>query len=190
MKNFEKQVYVLTHIYDFLNGGYFSSHNQLMFYDKKIYNLYLKNNKDKLNNLYNNLRKETPTTIVESVEKSAGIRYFLCDGCHDAQIKGIKHIEKDDLTDCLIINLDTTGMLGCLNLKGTNCKIIVETTKEEENKIILDDFNKYQRIFWISNDIVFDNNYTYFELELEVLQGERYERLNYKFKIYNIFIEQ
>lgn len=189
MKEFEKQICILAHIYDFLSGGYFASHNQLMFYDKKIYNLYLKNNKDKLNNLYNNLRKEIPTNIVEVIEKSAGIRYFLCDGCHDAQIKGIKNIEKDGLTDYLIINLDTAGMLGCLNLKDTNCKIIIETTKKEENKIIIDDFDKYQRVFWISNDVVFGNDCIYFELELEAFTSEQYERLNYKFKIYNIFIE-
>ena len=190
MKNFEKQMSVLTHIYDFINGGYFASHNQLMFYDKKVYSLYLKNKRDELNNIYNNLRKEIPTSIVERIEKSAGIRYFLCEDCHDAQIIGIKYIEKDYKSDCLIVDINTSGMLGCLDLKGDNCKIIIETTKREENQIIIDDFNKYQRLYWISNDIVFDNNEIYLKLELEAFRDGQHERLNYKFKIHNILIEQ
>ena len=48
----EKNLGTLVHIYDFLNGGYFSSHHQLKYYNEKAYNLYLNKDNDALLNLY------------------------------------------------------------------------------------------------------------------------------------------
>lgn len=190
MENESVKIGILAHVYDFIHGGHFASHHQLRFYDKNVYNYYIKDDKKTLTGLYNNLKEEVSADIVNKIEESAGVRYFLCDGCHDARVVNVVYKEKDYKSNHLIIELNTEGMLGCLNLKTNNCKIKLETSKKEEYQSIISDFNNSERLYWISSNIEFENNEMYFMLELQSFKGKNYENFNYKFKIFDVLIEQ
>lgn len=190
MDELEKKICILAHIYDFIHGGCFASHHQLRYYDDKIYDLYLNNDKTQLINLYNELKKEISLNIVKNIEKSAGIRYFLCDGCHDAKVENVSYKEKNYKSSYLIIDLNTENMLGCLSLKNNYCKIKLETYKKEECQSIINDFNNSEKLYWLSSSIQFENNEMYFIIELQSFKGKTNEILNYKFKIFNVLIEQ
>ena len=183
-KVLENKLGIMCHIYDYLHGGYFASHNQLAFYDGNVFNYYINKDKNALLKKYDELKQQVPSFIVKSIEKSAGIRYFICDSCHDAQIKGVEYGSGN-----LIININTEGMLGCLNLIDTECKIIAKVSSKQSIDELLIDFNNFERMFWISNDIICDNNEIYFVLELQGFKGRIHENIHYKFKISDIIVK-
>ena len=89
----DKKIGTLALIYEHLNGGYYSPCCELIsYYSQQAHQLVLNKNKAKLLDLYNELKKDVPNYIVSSIEKSAGIRYFCCDDCHDAFIKNASYI--------------------------------------------------------------------------------------------------
>lgn len=179
----KKKIGVLVHIYDYLNGGYFNGHHQLQYYDENAYQLYLKGDNQGLKEVYNTLKQDMPKFVVENVENLAGIRYFYCDGCHDARIKNVIYEG-----DFLFIDLDTTGMLGCLKVSD-NREIKIKTESDKVCEKLINDFKLSQKAFWINNDIVFDESNMWFLLELEIYNKETYKNIEYKFKISDIVIE-
>lgn len=186
-----EKIGVLVHIYDFLNGGYFAAHHQLRFYSQKVYALYLENNVAKLAEIYQKEKRGVPVEIVEIIEKSAGIRYFLCDDCHDARVENIELKTKDEKSSLLTFHLNTDGMLGCLALRDEKCKVVLEVPKEDGvlDSFFADERIKCGRLYWIDSEIDFDDCDIYFTLALQVLNGNGYEDVKYRFKLKDILIE-
>ena len=179
----DKNLGTLVLIYDFLNGGYFFSYHQLQFYNEKAYRLYLKNNKKALVKLYKQLCAYVPSSVLSSIENSPGIRYFCCDCCHDAKIQAV-YIDGGYLT----ILLDTDGMLGCLNVDKT-CKIKLRTNSEKVIKKIIEDSKIFEKLFWLSSNIIFDDDVITFELELQTFIDSTCRNIKYEFIIDDIVIE-
>lgn len=179
----DKNLAILIHVYDILNGGYYAAHHQLRFFDDVAYKLYLNDDKEGLKKLYENLKGSVPSWVLKLVEDSKGIRYFCCDGCHDAQIIDVEH-----QSDGVAIKIDTTGMLGCLDVKKTY-KIILKTETLESCEGLLYDFKSFERMYWLSTDITFEAGKTNFELGVQTFTKESHAETNYKFKVIDIVIE-
>ncbi len=137
-----------------------------------------------IKDIYVSLKQDVPDNIISKIEQSAGIRYFICDDCHDAQIENVEFE-----SDCLTLKLDTEGMLGCLNIEGNNCSIMLNTFNSSDVKKLLVDFKKFERVFWLHSEIEFENGDVFFILELQWFNKHDYKNLNYKFKISDIKIE-
>ncbi len=178
----EKNLGTLVHIYDFLNGGYFSSHHQLKYYNEKAYNLYLNKDNDALLNLYAQKKNTIPNSIISTIENSPGIRYFCCDGCHDAKITDA-YIDEDSLS----ISLNPDGMLGCLAVDKPFV-VKIKTNSNSACEKLVDDVKIFNSIYWLYSDIDFSNGNIYFELELQGFTDTSYENIIYKFNINDIVI--
>lgn len=179
----EKNIGTLAHIYDFLNGGYYASHNQLQYYNKEAYDLYLSNDREQLLNLYNQIKINIPNNIVSAFERSPGIRYFYCDCCHDAKIKNV-YIDNE----YLFIKLETVGMLGCLNIDN-ECTIKLKTNSINICQNLIDDFNIFKKMYWIDNIISFNAGGINFDLELQSFTDNTHENIKYNFIIDDIIVE-
>lgn len=173
----------LIHIYDYLHGGYFVGHHQLQYYDKQAYQLYLNKDKQKLSNLYNTLRADVPNQIMSVIEKSAGIRYFCCDDCHDAKITNAYFED-----NFFIIQLNTNGMLGCLNV-GKHCMVKIKTDTKSSCQKLMDDIKTFNCAYWLYSDISFDDDTINFELETQVFTDTSYNNIKYNFCITDIVVE-
>lgn len=180
----EKNIGTLIHIYDHLNDGYFSAHHQLQYYNEKAYNLYLNKDNDGLLSLYNELKNTIPDSILTIIENSPGIRYFCCDGCHDAKIKDA-YIDEDYLS----IILDSDGMLGCLNVDKI-FEVKIKTNSKTTCQELLDDIKIFKGMYWLYSDITFNNSVIDFELELQAFSDTSYINIKYKFIISDIVIKQ
>jgi len=178
----DKKIGTLIHIYDYLNGGYFSAHHQLKYYDEKAYQLYLSEDRVGLSKLYNELKLDIESKITNIIEKSAGIRYFCCDGCHDARIMDA-YIDGD----YFVIKLDTDGMLGCLDVEKF-CSIKINTKSNISIEDLIQDIDVFDRIFWLNSEIAFDNG-VIFRLEAQVFNGDNCQNIWYEFNIKDIIIE-
>lgn len=178
----DKNIGTLVHIYDYLNGGYFSTHNQLQFFSEKAYQLYLGNDKNELLKLYNKLKDNVSAFILSTIENSPGIRYFCCDSCHDAKINDV-YIDKD----CVIIILDTSNMLGCLDIEKT-CIIKIKTDTNISCRELIDDVKTFKKVYWISSDIIFNLDTISFELEVQANTNKNYQNIKYEFIITDIEI--
>lgn len=179
----DKNLGALVHVYDYLNGGYFVAHHQLQYYDEKAYELYINDDKNNLIRLYNQLKANVPDSILSIIEKSAGIRYFCCDGCHDAKIKNAY------MDDCyLVIVLDTDGMQGCLDV-DESCLIKIKTDTELSCQALINDIQIFKGLFWLSSDLFFNDNIINLELELQAFSDSSYENIKYEFVITDIEIE-
>lgn len=179
----DKNLATLIHVYDILNGGYYAAHHQLRFFDDRAYTLYLNDDREGLRNLYYKLKNNVPDWILKFVENSKGIRYFCCDGCHDAKVVGV-----ECFGDELIIKLDTSGMLGCLNVDKF-CTIKIKTSDTKPCDDFISDFEYFEQMYWLSTDITFEEGKVNFELGVQVFSGNHHEDLCYKFKILDIEIE-
>ena len=179
-----KEIGTLVHIYSFLNGGYFASNNQLFYYNEKAYQLYSNNKKDELLNIYNNLKIQIPNYVLSHIERSAGIRYFCCDGCHDAEIKFASY-----KNGVLSIELDLAGMLGCLNIKNNSCVVKIKTKSTEVADYLINDVEVFDNLIWLNNEISFDENNVYFDLEIQAFKNQTHENIKYQFIIEDISIE-
>ena len=119
------------------------------------------------------------------VENSSGIRYFLCDDCHDAQVINIW-----SEGDLLFLELETSGMIGCLNISGNKCVIKIKTFDSKECEKLIDDFFINDRAYWFSSNILLENDCVYCNLILQMFYKNNYENYNYKFNIEDICVEE
>jgi len=179
----EKNLGTLIHIYDHFNDGYFSAHHQLQYYNENAYKLYLKKDNEGLLSLYNELKNTIPESILSIIENSPGIRYFFCDGCHDAKIKDI-YIDEDYLS----ILLDSDGMLGCLNVDKFFV-VKIKTNSKTTCQELLNDIKIFKGMYWLYSDLVFNNEIINFELELQAFSDTAYQNIKYEFAITDIVIE-
>ena len=179
----DKNLVTLVHVYDILNGGYYAAHHQLRFFDDKAYRLYQNKDWEGLKNLYYELKDTVPDWILEFVENSKGIRYFCCDGCHDARVIGVDYVG-----DGLNIKLDTTGMLGCLDV-GNTCVVKIKTETSNACNEFVYDFECFEKMYWLSTDITFEEGTVNFELGVQAFNGSSHEDICYRFKILDIEIE-
>lgn len=181
----DNELATFIHLYDYLNGGYYASHNQLRFFDEQAYNYYKNDDKTKLLELYNKLRKNVPEQIYRTIEKSAGIRYFCCDGCHDARI-----VQADFEDNCLTLSLDVNGMLGCLKIsRENNCTIKIYTTSLANSKYLVNDVKVNKKVFWVMESICFDDDKVILKLGVELYKNNGYEKVEYELVVDDITIE-
>lgn len=179
----DKNLGTLVHIYDYLNGGYFVAHHQLQYYNEQAYQLYLNKDKEKLLKLYNNLKSGIPNSIISIIENSPSIRYFCCDGCHDAKITNA-YIENN----YLVIELNTDGMLGCLNVHKS-CFVKIKSNTELSCHELINDVKLFKQMYWLYSDISFDDDIVNFALEVQVFIDTSYENIKYEFSITDIVVE-
>ena len=179
----DKKICTLIHIYDFLNGGYFVAHHQLRVFDDVAYNLYLNKDREGLQNLYENMKGGIPSWLLKFIEKSKGIRYFCCDGCHDAMVLGI-----EEQGDDLLVKFDTTGMLGCLDV-GDTFTIKIKAKNKNNFEELIYDFGIFERMYCLSADVSFEGGKAYFDLGLQVFKDKTHEDRVYTFEISDIEVE-
>lgn len=174
----------LIHIYDYLNGGYFCAHHQLQYYNREAYKLCLDDNKKALIGMYDKLKDSVPSCVIEAIERSKGIRYFGCDGCHDAEVTNAYMLD-----DCLVLELDTIGMLGCLDI-GDKCCLKIKTNSTITCNEIIEDVRTFKKMYWINLDIFFNDNCIEFTLELQTLTNAQCNNIKYTFVIDDIVIDE
>lgn len=181
----DKDLATFVHLHDYLNGGYYASHNQLSFFNEQAYEYYKDNNKEKIIELYDNLKVNVPKQIFEVIERSAGIRYFCCDGCHDARIVKASFEE-----NCLTLTLDVIGMLGCLNIsRESYCTIRIYTTSLANSKYLVNDVKIHKKVFWVMEAIYFEDDKVILELGVELYKYNGYEKIEYELVVDDIIIE-
>lgn len=179
-----KEIQILAHIYDFLNGGYFSSAWQLEYIDKEIFLLCKKKDKTNLKIKYDLFKINYPKQVISQLEKSAGIRYFLCDGCHDAQITNICEFE-NGIKFCL----NTNQMLGGITNKIDNGNVVITLYSKDKNqfKELLFSYIP-NKSYWLYDDIILLENNFKFSLEIDTCSNETMERFKATFLLDNIEI--